>query len=168
MGRKRFCCLCRGPADDGPLQNCSTCPDVFHIECISRKIVTNGKDNNFVCDTCQSEEIYKSENGGKSSNEKDVEKLALMKRNREWYKTLLYEKREFLKENRVAFEVFCTSDKVDKQLKFNKNIHGTVEGREVTEKEYKSVVELKKTPPYMINVHLRDYQLEGVAALSSW
>jgi hypothetical protein len=125
MSQKKFCCICRGPADDGyvyylfilncclfsgPLQKCSTCSDVFHIECINRRKVVYGSDNDFICSVCEAEKLYNI-NGYSSKKKKDIEKELLFKKNRLWDKRLIQEKKSFIAENREDFEVFCTSDR---------------------------------------------------------
>ncbi len=49
--QNKFCGMCRGPADGGPMQRCSCCKKRFHIECVNLKAVCPSSEN-YVCSFC--------------------------------------------------------------------------------------------------------------------
>jgi hypothetical protein len=142
MAENKFCAICRGCADDGPLQKCISCKRKFHIECINiRGIVEN-----YCCNFCENSK----EN--KVSGKIDLEMQKLLRRNKTFTSRLHYERQHFIQENRTDFLTFCSETKINS---FNNKSLISSDVKEISIQEYESIVNIKQSPEYITNGTLR-------------
>ena len=83
---------------------------------------------------------------------------------REWHAEILAQKSIFLAEMKPLLVPFCGDAVVDSAILTAKREGKKAPGRILTAESF----QMRQTPPYLTNVVLRDYQLEGVSTLISW
>lgn len=150
----KYCSICRDPPDVGhPLQKCIGCKAKFHLECISAFKIAE----NYTCQACcQGNNSATASSTKQRRSEYEKPMKSLLSKNKLFLTKMMNEKYAFLQEHVKDFEVF-TSDmskvidrKVcrDSQLAFHE--------------ERQLLAPLEKSPDYILNGCLRDYQLQGI------
>jgi len=150
----KYCSICRDPPDVGhPLQKCVGCKAKFHLECISAFKLAE----NYTCQFCRQRNdstTSSSTKQRKSQYEKPMKNL--LSANKQFLAKMMNEKYAFLQENCKDFEAFTSdmSKVIDKKVcKDSQLAFG---------EERLLLAPLEKSPDYILNGCLRDYQLQGL------
>jgi hypothetical protein len=138
----KYCVICRGEDD---LMRCVQCSKAFHCECVNLKV--NIKD--YTCEECSGEatEFVTAIKHSKTD--------ALIGK---WITKMWAARAAYLKSISPLLQPFNTDGSLKKIIKTKSGQSGNLIKTRV----------LKETPPYLDNVTMREYQLEGTSKLISW
>jgi hypothetical protein len=130
--------------------HCIKCKRGWHTDCacLSEAVA------DYVCVDCQNGVSPVGPRGNQSR----------MKLMREWHAEILAQKSIFLAEMRPFLVPFCGEAVVESAIQAAKRDGKKAPGRIITADSF----QMRETPPYLTNIVLRDYQLEGVSTLISW
>lgn len=152
----KYCSICRDPPDVGhPLQKCVGCKAKFHLECISSFKIAE----NYNCQACcqrNDSATASSTKQRRSQYEKPMK--SLLSKNKLFLAKMMNEKYAFLQKHVKDFEVFTSdmSKVIDRKVCRDSQLAFHAEERQL-------LAPLEKSPEFILNGCLRDYQLQGIA-----